>query len=315
MRDLRIVFMGTPAFAVPVLEEILNNDYEVVGVITAPDKPAGRGRKLHTSAVKDFAVSKGLKVLQPRNLKDDEFLNQLAGLKANLQIVVAFRMLPEKVWAMPKYGTINLHASLLPQYRGAAPINWVLINGEEETGVTTFYINERIDTGEIILQERTRIDPEENAGSLHDRLMLLGAELVLKTIELVEKDLVVPIKQDESEKLKPAPKIHRETCRINWHMAGNNIVNHIRGLSPYPAAWTYFFNGEDQSMLKIYSAKPQEAVHTMENGTVIRETNDIKIAVSGGYISLLEIQLPGKKKMAARDWLNGLNLKDSAKVL
>lgn len=307
--------MGTPAFAVPVLEEILNNDYEVAGVITAPDKPAGRGRKLHTSAVKDFAVSKGLKVLQPRNLKDDEFLNELAALKANLQIVVAFRMLPEKVWAMPEYGTINLHASLLPQYRGAAPINWVIINGENETGVTTFYINERIDTGEIILQDSTPIGSDENAGNLHDRLMLLGAKLVLKTIELVKMDQVVPVKQDENKKLKPAPKIHRETCRINWDLSGISIVNHIRGLSPYPAAWSYFLNGEEQSVLKIYSAQLEEAVHTMATGTVIRDQNEIKVAVSDGYINLLEIQLPGKKKMAARDWLNGLKLTDSAKVL
>ena len=234
--------MGTPDFAVPVLDALLKEGYKVVGVITAPDKPAGRGRKLHESAVKRYASAKGLKILQPTNLKSEAFQDELRALNANLQIVVAFRMLPRAVWEMPEYGTVNLHASLLPQYRGAAPINWAIINGDSETGITTFYINERIDTGEIILQEKTPIGPEENAGALHDRLMHLGAELVLKTIALIEKDQVVPIVQSEKETLKAAPKIHRDTCKLDWQQAGKVIYDKIRGLSPYPAAWTLLYN-------------------------------------------------------------------------
>ncbi|MBT8177659.1 MAG: methionyl-tRNA formyltransferase, partial [Eudoraea sp.] len=295
MRRLRIVFMGTPDFAVPVLDALLTEGYKVVGVITAPDKPAGRGRKLHQSAVKRYALDKGLKILQPTNLKSEAFQEELRALKANLQIVVAFRMLPRAVWEMPEYGTVNLHASLLPQYRGAAPINWAIINGESETGITTFYINERIDTGEIILQEKTPVGPEENAGALHDRLMHLGAGLVLKTVSLIEKDEVTPIVQSEDSNLKTAPKIHRDTCKIDWEQPGKVIYDKIRGLSPYPAAWTFLHNPEDPVVLKIYGAAFKPEAHTLDSGTPMVAKYLLKIAVSDGYLSLLEIQLSGKK--------------------
>ena len=255
MRDLRIVFMGTPEFAVTSLGKILDSGYQVVGVITAPDKPAGRGRKLTQSAVKKFALEKGLNVLQPTKLKDAGFLESLEALGANLFVVVAFRMLPEAVWKMPLYGTFNLHASLLPQYRGAAPINWAVINGEKETGITTFFINERIDTGEMILQERTEIGETETAGQLHDRLMVLGAGLVTKTIDLIAADKVKTEVQPESDELKPAPKIHKETCRVDWQKDARSIINLIRGLSPYPGAWSTLYNGShktDKSTLNGY---------------------------------------------------------------
>lgn len=314
MRTLRIVFMGTPDFAVPVLDALLNEGYEVVGVITAPDKPAGRGRKLHESAVKRFAMSKGLRILQPTNLKDPGFQQELAALKANLQVVVAFRMLPKAVWEMPEYGTVNLHASLLPQYRGAAPINWAIINGETETGVTTFYINERIDTGEMILQEKTAIAADETAGDLHDRLMMLGAELVLRTVALIQKDAVHPISQTDSEDLKLAPKIHRETCKIDWTLTGQAIYNRIRGLSPYPASWTHFFNPEEPLMLKIYNAGFKKERHAYEPGKLLFDKNSMQVAVQDGYIELFEIQLSGKKKMSVREFLNGHQIDILAKL-
>ena len=314
MRTLRIVFMGTPDFAVPVLDALLNEGYEVVGVITAPDKPAGRGRKLHESAVKRFAMSKGLRILQPTKLKDPDFQQELTALKANLQVVVAFRMLPKAVWEMPEYGTVNLHASLLPQYRGAAPINWAIINGETETGVTTFYINERIDTGEIILQEKTTIAADETAGDLHDRLMMLGAELVLRTVALIQEDAVHPIAQTDSADLKLAPKIHRETCKINWTLPGQAIYNRIRGLSPYPASWTQFFNPEEPLMLKIYKADFKEERHEHEHGKLVFDKSSMRVAVQDGYIELFEIQLSGKKKMSVKEFLNGHQIDILAKL-
>ncbi|MBT8209686.1 MAG: methionyl-tRNA formyltransferase [Eudoraea sp.] len=314
MRRIRIVFMGTPDFAVPVLDALLTEGYKVVGVITAPDKPAGRGRKLHQSAVKHYALDKGLKILQPTNLKGEAFQEELRALKANLQIVVAFRMLPRAVWEMPEYGTVNLHASLLPQYRGAAPINWAIINGESETGVTTFYINERIDTGEIIMQEKTPVGPEENAGALHDRLMHLGAGLVLKTVSLIEKDEVNPIVQSEDGALKAAPKIHRDTCKIDWEQPGKVIYDKIRGLSPYPAAWTFLHNPEDPVVLKIYGAAFKPEAHTLDPGTPTVAKDSLKIAVIDGYLRLLEIQLSGKKRMAVKEFLNGYKLHELAKL-
>ena len=314
MRTLRIVFMGTPEFAVPVLDSLLNEGYQVAGVITAPDKPAGRGRKLHESAVKRFAKDKGLYIMQPTNLKSEEFQNELRALKANLQIVVAFRMLPRAVWEMPEYGTVNLHASLLPQYRGAAPINWAIINGETETGVTTFYINERIDTGEIILQEKTAIDPQENAGALHDRLMHLGAGLVLKTVSLIEMDQVTPIVQSDEDAKKSAPKIHRDTCKIDWQAPGKVIYDKIRGLSPYPAAWTHLFNPADPAVLKVYSAEYESAVHSLDPGTLIVDKDTLQVAVTDGYLKLVEIQLSGKKRMAVKEFLNGYKLQELAKL-
>ncbi|MCE2612384.1 methionyl-tRNA formyltransferase [Flavobacteriaceae bacterium D16] len=314
MRALRIVFMGTPDFAVPTLEALLNQGYEVVGVITAPDKPAGRGRKLHESAVKRYARDKGLTILQPTNLKSPDFQQELRALKANLQIVVAFRMLPREVWEMPEYGTVNLHASLLPQYRGAAPINWAIINGETKTGVTTFYINERIDTGEIILQDKTAIHSDENAGALHDRLMLLGAELVLKTVALIQKDKVQPIVQLETGQLKAAPKINRDTCKIDWTDSALLIYNKIRGLSPYPASWTNLYNPDKPTMLKVYKAAYREEGHSHDPGRLLLKDGHLEVAVHDGYITLLEIQISGKKKMTVKEFLNGHQIDNLAKL-
>ncbi|MCJ7466648.1 MAG: methionyl-tRNA formyltransferase, partial [Maribacter sp.] len=242
-RKLRIVFMGTPEFAVATLAALLDTTHEVVGVITAPDRQAGRGRKLQESAVKQFATQKGLTILQPTNLKNPHFLEQLKSLNPNLQIVVAFRMLPKVVWQLPKYGTFNLHASILPDYRGAAPINWAIINGETSTGATTFFIDEQIDTGNIILQEEIQIAKDETAGNLHDRLMHLGAHLVLATVKQIELDAVKTIKQQTAGSLKTAHKISKETCEIDWGKTVDEIYNHIRGLSPYPTAWSTLMNG------------------------------------------------------------------------
>ena len=252
--DIRIVFMGTPEFAVTILEGILLANYKVVGVITAPDRPAGRGQKIHKSAVKLFSQSKNLNTLQPTNLKDETFLSNLENLNANLQIVVAFRMLPKKVWQMPKLGTFNLHASLLPNYRGAAPINWAIINGEKKSGVTTFFIDEKIDTGEIILQSQIMINPSENAGSLHDKLMKLGTKLVIKTIEQIEFCSVKTHAQS-TEKTKTAHKLNKDNCKINWNSSVESIYNKVRGLNPYPAAWGLLSNGNKQFNIKIYTKK------------------------------------------------------------
>jgi methionyl-tRNA formyltransferase len=312
MRNLRIVFMGTPDFAVATLDILVQKGYQVVCVITAPDKPAGRGRKLHESAVKQYAKKAGLHIMQPTNLKDKSFLDDLNLLKANLQIVVAFRMLPKEVWAMPEYGTFNLHASLLPHYRGAAPINWAIINGEKETGVTTFYINEKIDTGELILQEKTEIGPEDTAGDLHDRLMNLGAQLVLKTVSLIENDQVVTKKQPQESQFKTADKLNKETCKINWEESARKIYNHIRGLSPFPTAWTNLKNNDELIPIKIYRAKWQKEAHNFKSGTIKSTKKELKVATPGGYIYLLELQLPGKRKMAVGDVLNGLKIKESA---
>ncbi len=314
MRNLRIVFMGTPDFAVPVLDALLDAGYDVVGVVTATDKPAGRGRKIHQSAVKRYALKKGLPVLQPTNLKSPEFQQELRALQANLQIVVAFRMLPRGVWEMPEYGTVNLHASLLPQYRGAAPINWAIINGESETGVTTFYINERIDTGEIILQDKTGIGPEETAGALHDRLMLLGADLVLKTVSLIKTNAVKARVQSESGDLKLAPKIHRDTCKLDWEQPVTTLYNKIRGLSPYPAAWTFLYNTEEAQVLKIYNAGMRKESHSHKPGSLIAGKDTLEVAATDGFISLLEIQLSGKKRMHIKEFLNGYKLQKLAKL-
>ncbi len=312
MRNLRIVFMGTPEFAVATLDKLIQKGYQVVGVITAPDKPAGRGRKIHESSVKQYAKKAGLYIMQPTNLKDKEFLNDLRSLKANLQIVVAFRMLPKQVWSMPEYGTFNLHASLLPDYRGAAPINWAIINGEKKTGVTTFFIDEKIDTGELILQETNEIGPEDTAGDLHDNLMALGAELVLKTVSLIENNQVVTQKQPVDSTFKTADKINKETCKINWEESAEKIYNHIRGLSPFPAAWTNLNNDDELIVIKIYKAKWQKEEHNFKPGTVYFTKKELKVASSGGYVYLTELQLPGKRKMAVIDVLNGLKIKESA---
>jgi len=312
---LRIVFMGTPEFAVTILDKLVQGDYNIVGVITAPDKPAGRGRRIHKSAVKMYAETKGLELLQPKNLKDEGFLRELAELKANLQIVVAFRMLPRAVWEMPQYGTFNLHASLLPNYRGAAPINWAIINGETETGVTTFFIDDKIDTGEMILQDKVMIANDDTAGMLHDKLMLAGANLVLKTVDQIRNGKVVRTKQDFNPELKSAPKIHKDTCRINWGRPLDEVYNKIRGLSPYPTSWTTLLNNGDEIFLKIYKVRKEVQNHDLTNGQVVFSKKEMKVAVKGGYIDLLEIQLPGKRKMEIRDVLNGLKLAKTASMV
>ncbi|SDL75210.1 methionyl-tRNA formyltransferase [Salinimicrobium catena] len=307
--------MGTPDFAVHTLKSIVEANYEVVGVITAPDKPAGRGRKLHESAVKKYATEQGLKVLQPTNLKDEQFLQELKDLDANLQVVVAFRMLPEAVWKMPEFGTFNLHASLLPQYRGAAPINWAVMNGEKETGVSTFFIDEKIDTGEMIMQEKVGIDPAENAGSLHDKLMTTGADLVIKTLKALEEGPVETTSQKEAGELKTAHKLTRENTRIDWNKGLEEIYNFIRGLSPFPTAWTMLTNGQNEQMLKIYAAEKENAAHDLEPGKLVQENKEVRIAVKGGYIILTEVQLPGKRKMTVKELLNGYQFFPNAKVL
>jgi methionyl-tRNA formyltransferase len=311
-RNLRIVFMGTPEFAVATLAALLENDYEVVGVITAPDRPAGRGRKLQESAVKQFATQKGLTILQPTNLKNVDFVEELKALNPNLQIVVAFRMLPKVVWQLPQYGTFNLHASLLPDYRGAAPINWAIINGETLTGATTFFIDEHIDTGNIILQKAIPIAEDETAGNLHDRLMYLGAQLVLETVRQIEHNKVKTIKQQNRGILKAAHKISKETCEIDWGKTIDEIYNHIRGLSPFPAAWSTLRNGDDAIFVKIYLADKEIGDHKFKIGKVVFDKKSMKVAVKGGFIQLMEIQLPGRRKMPIQDVLNGVNFSATA---
>lgn len=313
-RDLRIVFMGTPEFAVATLKALLENQYHVVGVITAPDKPAGRGQKLHQSAVKQFALEHGLKVLQPTNLKSESFLEELKALNPNLQIVVAFRMLPEVVWRLPEYGTFNLHASLLPDYRGAAPINWAIINGETKTGATTFFIDEKIDTGAIILSKETIIDSQENAGNLHDRLMNLGSQLVIETVKLIEKDTVKTTPQPLIEQPKTAYKLNKENCKLSFNKPLDQLYNQIRGLSPYPAAWCILVNGEDRLDIKIYLAEREPIKHKTPYGTLVWDKKNLKVAVEGGYLKLLELQLPGKRKMDINSLLNGYHFLEGAKL-
>lgn len=306
--------MGTPDFAVETLKTIIENKYNVVGVITAPDKPAGRGRKLRASAVKEYAVSKNLKILQPTNLKDEKFIEELASLKANLNIVVAFRMLPKVVWGMPKYGTFNLHASLLPDYRGAAPINWAIINGEKKSGITTFFIDEKIDTGNVIFQKEVAINDEDTAGILHDKLMIDGAKLVLETIKAIESDSVSVKPQPKENTFKTAYKLNRENTKINWEEDINIIHNLIRGLSPYPSAWCNLYNKGVLEIIKIYNAHPILEAHDYETGKIIIEDSIIKVAVQNGYILVDKLQLPGKKAMESKALLNGYDFYRDAKM-
>ncbi|ANW96797.1 methionyl-tRNA formyltransferase [Wenyingzhuangia fucanilytica] len=314
MSKLRIVFMGTPDFAVTILDKVLQENYNVVGVITAPDKQAGRGRKIQQSAVKQYAVEKGLTVLQPTNLKAPEFQAELEALKPNLQIVVAFRMLPQSVWSLPEYGTFNLHASLLPDYRGAAPINWAIINGETETGTSTFFLDDKIDTGEIILQNKTNIAPNETVGELHDKLMHLGSDLVVETLELIEKGDVKTQKQAaHSDKL--AYKIHTDTCKINWNQTSDKIHNHIRGLNPYPAAWTTLKNDDQEISVKIYGCEIIEEPHQLQPGSIVTDKKNIKVATLNGYIKINQLKLAGKKLMDAASLLNGYTFSDNANML
>jgi methionyl-tRNA formyltransferase len=303
--ELRIVFLGTPDFAVASLDALVSNGANVVAVVTAPDKPAGRGMQLHQSAVKQYAVAKNILVLQPEKLKAVEFIEQLRALKADLQVVVAFRMLPEVVWNMPALGTINVHASLLPQYRGAAPINWAIINGAKETGVTTFKLKQEIDTGAILLQEKVLITPQDNAGTIHDKLMNTGAELLVKTIQKIAEVTISEKPQDSflDKDLKHAPKIFKEDMRINWERSVEEIINHIRGLSPYPAAFTTI----NDKQLKIFQA------HCVTDGEIVPfpfapETDGktyLRFAAKDGWVYADELQLEGKKRMLVAEFLKG----------
>lgn len=312
MERLRIVFMGTPEFAVGILDTIYQHNYDIVGVITAADKPAGRGQKVKYSAVKEYALEKGLNLLQPTNLKDEAFLEELKNLKANLQVVVAFRMLPEAVWKMPKLGTFNLHASLLPQYRGAAPINWAVINGETTTGVTTFFIDDKIDTGAMILKQQLEIGPDENAGELHDRLMDLGKDAVIKTLTLIENGNAKTTVQPTDDDVKTAYKLNRENCKIDWTKPGREIHNLIRGLSPYPAAWCFFQDNGQEWNVKIYETLFIEEKHDKIVGSIIADKKEISVAVKDGFIKIESLQFPGKKKMTSRELLNGMNFSGDA---
>nr|WP_315213543.1 methionyl-tRNA formyltransferase [uncultured Flavobacterium sp.] len=314
MEKLRIVFMGTPEFAVGILDTIIKNNYEVVGVITAADKPAGRGQKIKYSAVKEYAVEHNLTLLQPTNLKDETFLEELKALNANLQIVVAFRMLPKVVWEMPSLGTFNLHASLLPNYRGAAPINWAIINGETKTGVTTFFIDDKIDTGAMILSSEIAIEPTENVGQLHDRLMHLGSETVVDTLALIEKGNVTTTIQKDTAEIKTAYKLNKENCKIDWTKSASEINNLIRGLSPYPVAWCFFSDKEEEWNVKIYEAKIISEEHTKTVGSLVCTKKEMKIAVENGFIQVLSLQFPGKKKMSTPEFLNGITFSENAKV-
>ena len=314
MRELRIVFMGTPDFAVATLDAILKANFNVVGVITAPDKPAGRGQKIQQSAVKKYALQKGLNILQPTNLKNEDFLKELEILKANLQIVVAFRMLPTIIWKMPEYGTFNLHASLLPNYRGAAPINWAIINGETKTGVSTFFIDEKIDTGNIILQEEISISEDETVGELHDKLMTIGSELVVKTLKLISENTIVTTKHPEIEE-KLAPKIFTETCKINWNASVNSIYNLIRGLNPYPTAWTTLINNNEEIKVKLFDVKKEVIQHSFTNGFILTSKNELKIAAKDGFIIVKSLQLAGKKKMDIKSLLNGFTFIENSYML
>ena len=314
MEKLRIVFMGTPEFAVGILDTILQNNYEVVGVITAADKPAGRGQKIKYSAVKEYALANNLHLLQPTNLKDESFLAELQALNANLQIVVAFRMLPKVVWDMPSLGTFNLHASLLPNYRGAAPINWAIINGETKTGVTTFFIDDKIDTGAMILNAETAIGTNESAGELHDRLMELGSKTVTQTLALLENGKVTTTIQEDNAEIKTAYKLNKENCKIDWHQPASEIHNLIRGLSPYPAAWCFISDKGEEWNVKIYQSNIVIEAHTLAVGQLVCTKKELKIAVRDGFIQIESLQFPGKKKMNTAEFLNGIQFTADAKA-
>ena len=318
---MRIVFMGTPEFAVSSLEILIKSGFNVVAVITAPDKPAGRGQKIKQSAVKEFAIKQQIKILQPTNLKDSIFISELKALKADLQIVVAFRMLPEIIWDMPKLGTYNLHASLLPKYRGAAPINWAIINNEKETGVTTFKIKQAIDTGNILYREKINLNSDITAGELHDQLMKIGAELLLKTVVEINKNLIEGnelnfISQNDENKYH-APKITKELCKINWNKSGDEIYNLIRGLSPYPTAMAYLNNGDDKpSIIKIYNSSFKIIEHNYDNGLLNTDNKTFLNAYcKNGIIQINDLQIEGKKRLLIADFLRGTKLNAGAKLV
>lgn len=317
--ELRIVFMGTPDFAVESLRCLVEGGYNVVGVVTMPDKAVGRHQSERTaSPVKQYAAAQGLPVLQPEKLKDPAFLDKLRALRADLQIVVAFRMLPEAVWAMPRLGTFNLHASLLPQYRGAAPINWAVINGETETGVTTFFLRHAIDTGDIIRQVRTPIADTDTAGDVHDRLMHIGGRLVVETVDSILDGTATAVPQssvDAPAELQPAPKIFKDTCRIDWSRGVKAVYDFVRGLSPYPAAWTELHNGEKTLTLKIFATEKHFCTPSSAVGEVECDGQELfKIATTDGYLTVTELQLAGKRRMNVKDFLRGFHVADDCRV-
>ncbi len=327
--DLRIVYMGTPDFAVEALRQLVEGGYNVVGVITMPDKPTGRGHKIQYSPVKQYALEQNLPLLQPEKLKDEAFVQALREWKADLQIVVAFRMLPEVVWSMPRLGTFNLHASLLPQYRGAAPINWAVINGDTETGITTFFLKHEIDTGEVIQQVRVPITDTDNVEIVHDKLMMLGGKLVVETVDAILNGVVKPVPQEEMAvvgELRPAPKIFKETCRIDWNQPVKKVYDFIRGLSPYPAAWSELVSPEGEVVVvKIFETEK----YIRNEGKRCRNSRGcfckvgsietdgkkyIKVAVPGGFVSVLSLQLPGKKRLKTDELLRGFRLTNEYKM-
>lgn len=312
-KDLRIVYMGTPDFAVESLRCLVEGGYNVVGVITMPDKPAGRGHKVQFSPVKQYALEQGLPLLQPERLKDEAFIEALRAWQADLQIVVAFRMLPQVVWDMPRLGTFNLHASLLPQYRGAAPINWAVMNGDTETGITTFFLQHEIDTGEVIQQVKVPIAETDNVGIVHDKLMMLGGKLVVETVDAILDGSVKSIPQEEMAvvgELKPAPKIFKETCRIDWTKSAKQVYDFIRGLSPYPAAWTELHQpGGEVLTLKVFETERIEKVHNNPAGSIDTDgKNYLRIAVPDGWIEVKSLQLPGKKRLKTDELLRGFKI-------
>ena len=311
MKDLNIVFMGTPDFATHCLKHLIEKEYNVVGVITAPDRPSGRGQKVNISSVKKYALEQEIEVLQPSNLKDPDFISQLQEWKPDVQVVVAFRMLPKEVWQLSLKGTFNLHASLLPKYRGAAPINWAIINGEKESGVTTFFIDEKIDTGNIIFQEKTKIEKAENAGSLHDKLMDIGSQLITKTIDAIKQQNAPSIKQEGDT--TQAPKIFKADCKIDWQNNGKTILQKILGLSPYPSAWTNLM-GDPNKAFKIYDASIEFTNHNLKIGDLELDKTQFKVAVKDGFICLKEVQISGKKRMKIDEFLRGFQQKENCFV-
>jgi methionyl-tRNA formyltransferase len=314
MNDLRIVFMGTPEFAVASLSALIANDFNVVGVVTAPDKKAGRGRTIHKSPVKLFALDKNIPIFQPTNLKSESFIDTLKSLEVNLQVVVAFRMLPKVVWDLPKFGTFNLHASLLPLYRGAAPIHWALINGENKTGVTTFFIDEEIDTGRIILQKETSIAIDDTVGVLHNKLMEMGSDLVVETVKIIAGGTVTTHVQPEKA-IKKAPKLFKETCKINWDRPTLEVYNKIRGLNPFPCAWSILSNGKLEHSVKIFDVNFELNAIDSKPGDISVRDKKIKVACLDGFIQIDSLQLAGKKKMDSNSLLNGYSFSENAKML
>ena len=318
MSGLRIVFMGTPEFAVESLEELISNHFNIVGVVTSQDKPAGRGQLLHQSPVKKYALEKGLNLLQPEKLKDPDFIETLRHLQADLQLVVAFRMLPEVVWNMPALGTFNLHASLLPKYRGAAPINWAIINGETESGVTTFKLQHEIDSGTVLFQERVALGISDTAGDLHDRLMHTGARLLVKTAKTIEEHGLAKtelrLTPQDKGLISHAPKLHKDTCRIDWSQSAVDIYNLIRGLSPYPTAFSHLKNGEDGARtIKLFNSRYTISAHEQPNGLLSTDSKtSLQVYCKDGLLDLSEVQLEGKKRMPVGEFLKGFKIKEGA---